>query len=78
MGNWAHAHTPLTLTSLLTLASPVVSVAAAALILGEPVLAAHVVGIAIVVGSLGIVVARTAAGARVRREIPALDRGGGG
>ena len=62
--NWAHAYTPLTLTSLLTLASPVVSVAAAAVILGEPVLAAHVVGIAIVIGSLGIVVARTTPGAR--------------
>jgi drug/metabolite transporter (DMT)-like permease len=76
--NWAHAYTPLTLTSLLTLASPVVSVAAAALILGEPVLAGQVVGIAIVVGSLGVVVARTTSGARVRQEVPALDRGGGG
>ena len=48
----------------LTLASPVVSVAAAAAILGEPVLAAQVIGIAIVVGSLGVVVARTTAHAR--------------
>jgi drug/metabolite transporter (DMT)-like permease len=57
--NWAHAYTPLMLASLLTLASPVVSVAAAAVILGEPVLLGHVVGIAIVVASLGIVVAHT-------------------
>jgi drug/metabolite transporter (DMT)-like permease len=57
--NWAHASTPLTLTSLLTLLSPGVSVAAAALLLGEPVLAAQVLGIIVVVVSLGIVVAHT-------------------
>src|SRR5437763_11081548 len=40
--NWAHAYTPLMLTSLLTLASPVVSVVAAASFLAQPVLAAQV------------------------------------
>ena len=59
--NWAHAFTPLMLTSLLTLASPVISVAAAAAFLGEPVLMAQVIGMAIVLSSLGTVLARTAA-----------------
>ena len=71
--NWAHGHTPLLLTSLLTLASPVVSVAAAAVILGEPVLAAQVVGIAVVVVSLAAVLARTTATNRRDRAIEALE-----
>lgn len=62
--NWAHGHTPLLLTSLLTLASPVVSVAAAAALLGEPVLAAQVVGIGVVLVSLGVVVVRTTTASR--------------
>lgn len=68
--NWAHAYTPLMLTSLLTLASPVVSVAAAAVFLGEPVLAAQVVGMAIVLSALGLVVARTT---RADRRLPVVD-----
>jgi drug/metabolite transporter (DMT)-like permease len=62
--NWAHAYTPLMLTSLLTLASPVISVAAAAAFLGEPVLTAQVIGMAIVLSSLGIVLARSTASDR--------------
>jgi drug/metabolite transporter (DMT)-like permease len=62
--NWAHAYTKLMLTSLLTLASPVISVAAAAVFLGEPVLAAQVLGMAVVLASLGIVVARSTASDR--------------
>ena len=62
--NWAHAYTPIMLTSLLTLGSPVISVAAAAVFLGEPVLAAQVIGMAIVLGSLGTVVARSTASSR--------------
>lgn len=61
MMNWAHAYTPLMLTSLLTLAGPVISVAAAAAFLGEPILGAQVAGIAVVLGSLGFVVARATA-----------------
>ena len=61
MMNWAHAYTPLMLTSLLTLAGPVISVAAAAAFLGEPIFGAQVAGIAVVLGSLGFVVARATA-----------------
>jgi drug/metabolite transporter (DMT)-like permease len=71
--NWAHAYSPLILTSLLTLASPVISVAAAAAFLGEPVLAAQVIGMAIVLGSLGIVVARTTASDRRANALEGLE-----
>ena len=69
--NWAHAYTPLMLASLLTLASPVVSVAAAAVILDEKVVAGTVIGMAIVIGALGVVIARTTAA--TRREVPVLS-----
>ena len=69
--NWAHGYTPLMLTSLLTLASPVVSVAAAAVILDERVVAGHVLGMAVVIGSLGIVVAHTTAA--TRRDVAAAE-----
>ena len=46
--NWAHGHAPLVLTSLLTLLIPVVAMAGAALFLGEDVVAAQVVGAAVV------------------------------
>ena len=71
--NWAHAFTPLKLTSLLTLASPAISVAAAAVVLGEQVLAAQVVGIVIVLGSLGIVVARMTASDRRAKALDGLE-----
>ena len=66
--NWAHAYTKLVLTSLLTLASPVVSVAAAAVLLGEPVLAAQIVGMTVVLCSLGMVLWGTS------REAAAVSR----
>ncbi|HSL58595.1 MAG TPA: DMT family transporter [Acidimicrobiales bacterium] len=55
--NWAHAHVPLTITSMLTLAVPVVSSAAAAVFLGEAVGVLQVVGAVVVLGALGAVVA---------------------
>jgi drug/metabolite transporter (DMT)-like permease len=71
--NWAHAFTPLMLTSLLTLASPMISVAAAAAFLGEPVLIAQVIGMAIVLGSLGIVLARTTASDRRAKALQGFE-----
>jgi drug/metabolite transporter (DMT)-like permease len=53
--NWAHAHVPLVVTSLLTLAVPVVAAAMAAVVLHEPLVALQVVGMAVVVGALGVV-----------------------
>jgi drug/metabolite transporter (DMT)-like permease len=56
--NWAHNHTTITMTSLLTLAVPVVSAVAAAIWLDEPVAAVQVAGIVVVLASLGAVVVR--------------------
>ena len=56
--NWAHGHAPLVLTSLLTLLIPVVAMAGAAVFLGEEVVAAQVVGAAVVLGALATVVWR--------------------
>jgi drug/metabolite transporter (DMT)-like permease len=56
--NWAHNHTTITLTSLLTLASPVVSAVAAAIFLDERVSAVQILGMVIVLASLAAVVAR--------------------
>ena len=53
--NWAHAHVDLVVTSLLTLAVPVVATAIAAWTLDEPVVALQVAGMAVVVVALGIV-----------------------
>jgi drug/metabolite transporter (DMT)-like permease len=71
--NWAHAYTPLTISSLMTLASPVVSVVAAAVLLDEPVLWAHIAGMAMVLGSLGIVIAHTTASSRRARALEGLE-----
>jgi len=57
--NWAHAHIPLYLTSLLTLSIPVVSTGTAALLLGEDIVALQVVGMAVVLVALGFVIFRT-------------------
>jgi drug/metabolite transporter (DMT)-like permease len=54
--NWAHAHTTLVLTSLITLAMPVLSTVSAAVFLDQPVVGAQVAGIAIVLGSLAVVI----------------------
>ncbi|MDP1819710.1 MAG: DMT family transporter [Acidimicrobiales bacterium] len=53
--NWSHAHIPLVAMSLLTLGIPVVSAASAALFIDEPLVAIQVVGMAVVVGALGVV-----------------------
>jgi drug/metabolite transporter (DMT)-like permease len=64
--NWAHAHVRLVVTSLLTLAVPVVATTIAVPVLEEPVAALQVVGMAVVVVSLGIV---AVAGARLQPEL---------
>ncbi len=54
--NWAHAHTTLVFTSLITLAMPVLSTVSAAIFLDQPVAAVQAVGIAVVLASLAVVV----------------------
>ncbi len=55
--NWAHPRVPLGLVSQLTLVSPVVSVALAAVLLdGESVNAVQIVGMALVLGALALIV----------------------
>jgi drug/metabolite transporter (DMT)-like permease len=54
--NWAHAHVPLVITSIFTLAIPVFAASAAALFVDEPVTAIQGVGMAIVILSLAVVV----------------------
>ena len=60
--NWAHAHTTLVLTSLITLAMPVLSTVSAAIFLDQRVVAVQVVGIAVVLGSLALVIVGDARG----------------
>ena len=64
--NFAHPHIPLYLASLLTLATPVMSTAVAAAFLDEPVNAVQLVGMAIVIGAVGLVVLRSQ-----RDDVPA-------
>jgi drug/metabolite transporter (DMT)-like permease len=54
--NWAHAHTTLMTTSLATLAMPVISTLAALVFLGQEVSGLQVLGIAMVLVTLGFVV----------------------
>jgi drug/metabolite transporter (DMT)-like permease len=54
--NWAHAHTTLVFTSLITLAMPVLSTVSAAIFLDQPVATVQAVGIAVVLASLAVVV----------------------
>ncbi len=54
--NWAHAHTTLVLTSLITLAMPVLSTVSAAMFLDQPVAVGQAAGIAVVLGSLAVVI----------------------
>ena len=54
--NWAHAHVTLVLASLITLAMPVISTAAAAAFLDQPVAALQVVGIVVVLVALAVVI----------------------
>ena len=59
--NWSHGHIPLYLSSLLTLSLPAVSAVSAALFLDEPLIGLQVLGIAVVVGSLAVVMRQTEA-----------------
>ena len=54
--NWAHLHVSLTLAGLLTLAIPVLSTVGAWLVLDQRLTVAQVVGMAVVLGSLVLVV----------------------
>ena len=56
--NWAHAHTPLVLISMLFLLNPVVATGLAALFLDEPVNGFQIAGMALVIGSLGVLMLR--------------------
>ncbi|MCU1449445.1 MAG: hypothetical protein JWP02_1615 [Acidimicrobiales bacterium] len=71
--NWAHGHAPLVLTSLMTLLIPVVAMAGAAMFLGEDVVAAQVVGAAVVLGALAAVVRRRDRGNGEGEEPLVLD-----
>ena len=59
--NWAHRYTSMQLTSALTLAIPVVATLTAAVTLDEPLVAVQVLGMAIVLASLGAIARRTTA-----------------
>ncbi len=60
--NFAHPHIPLYLASLLTLAVPVMSTTVALLFLDEPLNGIQVLGMAVVLGAVGLVVLRTERG----------------
>ncbi len=57
--NWAHAHVPIVVTSLMTLGIPVFATATAAIFIDEPVTLLQVVGMAVVIGALAVVVLHT-------------------
>jgi drug/metabolite transporter (DMT)-like permease len=57
--NWAHAHVPLVVVSLMTLAIPVIATATAAALIDEPITAEQVAGMIVVVIALGVVVVRS-------------------
>jgi drug/metabolite transporter (DMT)-like permease len=65
--NWSHAHVPIVVASLMTLAIPVFAAAGAAVFIDEPVTLAQAGGMAIVIASLSIVVLRTS---RTVPEVP--------
>lgn len=58
--NWAHRSVPIMVTSLLTLATPVVSIAGAGVLLGEPLTLVQVGGILIALLGVGLVLLRAA------------------
>jgi drug/metabolite transporter (DMT)-like permease len=57
--SWAHGHTSLSLTSLLTLGTPVVATIGAAIVLDERVTVVQAVGIGVVLVSLAVLIARS-------------------
>ncbi len=58
--NWSHQHVPLVAVSLLTLGIPVVSAAAAAMFIDEPLELLQIGGMAVVLGALAVVAVHTA------------------
>ncbi|HEX3539856.1 MAG TPA: DMT family transporter [Acidimicrobiales bacterium] len=56
--NWAHRYCSISLASTLTLGIPVVGVAGAAVVLGEPVTAVQLGGIALALVALGLILGR--------------------
>lgn len=54
--NWAHAHTTLVMTSLITLAMPIIAAGSAAIFLDQPMDAPQVVGILLVLAALAAVI----------------------
>ena len=54
--NWAHAHTTLVLTSLITLGLPVIAAISAAIFLGQSVTPVQIFGIALVIAALSGVI----------------------
>jgi drug/metabolite transporter (DMT)-like permease len=63
--NWAHGHAPVTLTSLLTLAVPVVAAVGAAVFLAEGLTAGQVLGMVVAIGALALVLQRSSRRARL-------------
>ena len=53
--NWAHRSVGIMITSMLTLGIPVVSIAGAAVLLGEPLASVQIVGVVMTVVSVGLV-----------------------
>ena len=58
--NWAHAHVPIVVVSLLTLAIPVFAAGAAAVFIDEPITWSQVAGMTVVIAALTVVVLRSA------------------
>lgn len=71
--NWAHEHTAISLSSLLTLLMPVISTSAAAWWLDQPVNATQVVGIGIVLFALAIVILGDARSGRRTELLPVTE-----
>ncbi len=57
--NWAHAHVPIVVVSLMTLAIPVFAAGTAAAFIDEPVTVTQALGMAVVIVALAVVVLRT-------------------
>lgn len=66
--NWAHAHVPIAVTSLMTLGIPVFATATAAIFIDEPVTLLQIAGMAVVLCALAVVVVHTS-----RREPEVIE-----
>ena len=67
--NWAHRSTPIMTTSLLTLGVPAVSIAGAAVFLGEPLTLLQLAGAVVALGGVSLVLVRSA---RTASRLPAV------